>query len=1520
MFKRSARDPNAPPHKPKRIRLRVEQLEPRWTPSANQRLTTIILSPATVTLPDTGQLQFAATAFDQHGRPMATQPHFTWSIVRGGVGSINSSGDYTGPYSGTGSATVQATIRRVRGSARVTIQHTPPVITQAASSTQNPVTGNQTQLQVQASDPQGASLTDTWSVTAQPAGATTPTFSNANSNNTNVTFHQAGAYTFSVTVTDPLGLSATSAVSVTVVQTTTSLSITPANVTLTSGATQQFTAVALDQFQSAMTSPPAFTWQVNQGTLSSAMGRSVTFTAGSSGNAQLKVSSSNGASAQADITAAAPPAAPTNLQGSPQHGQVKLQWNTNSNNQTGFIVQYLPCCIPNPQWTTLATVNSTSDHYQFTPPASLGPVVEYRVMEFNAVGISPPSNAVTVTSPPAAPFGLTATAGIGQISLAWALATGATSYDIYRATSSGQEGNTPIATGLTGGSFTDSNATGGTTYYYEVTAVDAAGQSPVSGEVSATPPQAPAAPSNLQGSLQNSVVTLQWNTNSSNQTGFIVQYLPCAIPNPQWTTLATVESTSNQYQFTPAARLGPVVEYQVTEFNAVGISPPSNAVTVTTPAAAPTALTATAGIGQINLAWALATGATSYDIYRATSSGQEGNTPITTGVTGGSFTDTNLTAGTTYYYEVTALDAAGQSPVSSEVSATPPQAPAAPSNLQGSLQDGQVTLQWNTNSSNQTGFIVQYLPCCIPNPQWTTLATVNSTSNQYQFTPPASPGPVVEYQVMEFNAVGISPPSNAVTVTSPPAAPTGLTATAGIGQISLAWALATGAATYDIYRAQSPGHEGNTPIATGVTFGSFTDTNVTGGTTYYYEVTAVDAAGQSPMSSEVSATPPQAPAAPSGLAALAGPTSITLSWNAVSGATSYDIYRATSSGHEGNTPLATGVTTGSFTDSNVTGGTTYYYEVTAVDAAGQSPRSSEVSATPLQVGAPTGLAASAGSSNVTLSWNPVSGATSYKVYRGTSSGGESFDMAVTVTSFSDTGLAAFTTYYYQVSAINAQGEGARSTEVSATTGNDWFANNLADPGLQSLARTDFNRDGAINYNDALGLLNLAVTETGTGTMSTAMVTSLQAIASPGGATYLNIAPPLEGLTHNLVDGGPYQSTTAVSANSTTAAQLQASMNRWFLGEDLPTIDTEYARTSGYALANDGTLFGPAGAPLYTDVYQGQEGDCWLLASFAEVAYKQPAIIQNCFTDDGLVSQNGVQVHVWTYEYFNGTTPEYMTLNNYFPSSGGAFMYADYGRTIANTSDVLWAPLLEKAYAGLYGNAYAQLNGGSAQVVLPMETGGSYAGSNPFNSESTFITAIQSSNTLLAMASWSSNYGFVANHDYAVISVTGTGSTALFQLYNPWGIDQPPAVTWAQLTQGGNFSLDGEVVVSSPEAIGPPPGEPTSGGLARNQAAGDGANRGGALNSASDFDAPFGADYPAVYVGVIAPVPPAHPNLEGEAAGLISRAPFTRAKPGVRPHSRFWASWAPTSTARSRLALGDPTALRRAWGIIRPSPH
>ena len=90
--------------------------------------------------------------------------------------------------------------------------------------------------------------------------------------------------------------------------------------------------------------------------------------------------------------------------------------------------------------------------------------------------------------------------------------------------------------------------------------------------------------------------------------------------------------------------------------------------------------------------------------------------------------------------------------------------------------------------------------------------------------------------------------------TSPPTAPSGLSATGGAGQVALSWSSASGATGYKVFRGTSPGGESSTPIAT-PTGTSYTDTSVTAGTTYYYTVKATNSSGDSPASNEASATP-----------------------------------------------------------------------------------------------------------------------------------------------------------------------------------------------------------------------------------------------------------------------------------------------------------------------------------------------------------------------------------------------------------------------------------------------------------------------------------------------------------------------------------------------------------------------------------------------------------------------------------------------------------------------------------------
>ncbi|MBO9599303.1 MAG: fibronectin type III domain-containing protein, partial [Cohnella sp.] len=163
----------------------------------------------------------------------------------------------------------------------------------------------------------------------------------------------------------------------------------------------------------------------------------------------------------------------------------------------------------------------------------------------------------------------------------------------------------------------------------------------------------------------------------------------------------------------------------------------------------------------------------------------------------------------------------------------------------------------------------------------------------------------------------------------------------------LSWTASTGATSYTVKRAATAGGP-YTNVATAVTTTSYTDTGVTNGTTYYYVVSASNSAGSSANSAQVSATPTattQVPAAPTGLTATAGNAQAALSWTASTGATSYTVKRATTTGGP-YTNVATGVTTTSYTDTGLTNGTTYYYVVSATNSAGSSSNSAQVSATP----------------------------------------------------------------------------------------------------------------------------------------------------------------------------------------------------------------------------------------------------------------------------------------------------------------------------------------------------------------------------------------------------------------------------------------------------------------------------------------------------------------------------------------------------------------------------------------------
>jgi len=211
----------------------------------------------------------------------------------------------------------------------------PPTVATPASASPNVVTGLTTALSVLGADASGAaSLSYTWSVVAMPSGAAAPTFSANGTNaaqNVTATFSQAGNYTLRATITDASDLSVTSDVSVTVTQTATSLTVSPANVSVADGGTQQFAATVKDQFGQALAVQPAVAWSLAGGSVG-ALSPSGLYTAPATGSGTATVQAVSGslsARATATVTAVTPPPVGTG-------GNVDVSFTVSSDWGSGF--------------------------------------------------------------------------------------------------------------------------------------------------------------------------------------------------------------------------------------------------------------------------------------------------------------------------------------------------------------------------------------------------------------------------------------------------------------------------------------------------------------------------------------------------------------------------------------------------------------------------------------------------------------------------------------------------------------------------------------------------------------------------------------------------------------------------------------------------------------------------------------------------------------------------------------------------------------------------------------------------------------------------------------------------------------------------------------------------------------------------------------------------------------------------------------------------------------------------------
>jgi hypothetical protein len=430
---------------------------------------------------------------------------------------------------------------------------------------------------------------------------------------------------------------------------------------------------------------------------------------------------------------------------------------------------------------------------------------------------------------------------------------------------------------------------------------------------------------------------------------------------------------------------------------------------------------------SIILNWTGISSALKYKIYRGLSS-QITNMVVIDEINNTTYTDTrDIIAGRNYFYIIVAVGNSGDGEYSIPVSVVPDLVPPTSTILTASdgTFENKIVLNWT-----QSDRAVKYKIFRNSN------LLAETVSLTYEDTA-IQQGIVYTYSVIAVNSASLESTETTNSINTGWAklsAPQFLNATYETNEfnITISWSAVQNATSYNIYRFIT-----GTPIkidsVSGSTFtyvDTSTDNDLLYENQYRYFVRAVTTingvqveSANSPTATGKLAEP--TPVAPT-LTASTGnfDDRIELNWNSVNYATSYTIYR--------NGSFLTTVTTNSYTDTSVDPAVNYSYKAFATNSRGSNgPFSNEITNAWRKLPAPT-LTATGGSTQITLSWNSITNATSYKVYRGIAPGEENYTLIATVTtnSYNDTNtdLISEINYYYSVSAVNSSfGEGTLSS-------------------------------------------------------------------------------------------------------------------------------------------------------------------------------------------------------------------------------------------------------------------------------------------------------------------------------------------------------------------------------------------------------------------------------------------------------------------------------------------------------------
>ena len=658
---------------------------------------------------------------------------------------------------------------------------------------------------------------------------------------------------------------------------------------------------------------------------------------------------------------------------------------------------------------------------------------------------------------PEKPTGLAALTGDGQIALQWTDPSDATilKWQYAYKTTGGYgswtdiPGSSATTTGHTVGGLVN-----GTAYTIRIRAVNDVGAGPESGEVSATPLSVPAKPAGFAVAAGDAQAVLEWN-DPMNASITVWQYSwKTSGDYGAWTDISGSGAQTTEHTVTGLAN-GVEHVFRIRAVNGSGNGPESDGIAATPrpPPAKPSGFRLEAGNTQARLLWTdpgnSSIAGWQYSLKTTGDYGAWTDIPGSSAATV-RYTVTGLTNDTAYTFRLRAVNGSGGGAPSDEASATPREArPAKPTGFGAEAGDGEVVLTWDDpDDSSISGWEYNHKTSGGSySPQWSYVPGSGARTTRHTVTGLVN-GTAYTFKLRAANDANgdESDERTATPQPPPPARPTGLSATAGDGRVSLNWTdPGNSAITGWQYSYKTSGDYGawtNISDSTATT-AAHTVTGLDNGTAYTFRIRAVNGGGSSAASDEVTVTPVSPPPAkPAGFTATPGDAQAALAWDDPSNPTvSKWQYAYKTSGDYGAWAdiAGSGATTTAYTVTGLTNGTAHTFKLRAVNASGEGAESDEATATPIPVPAkPAGFAAAAGDGQVALSWTDPGNATItgwQYAFKTTGEFGDWTDIAgggATTTAHTVTGLMNGTAHTFKLRAVNASGNGAESDETTAT--------------------------------------------------------------------------------------------------------------------------------------------------------------------------------------------------------------------------------------------------------------------------------------------------------------------------------------------------------------------------------------------------------------------------------------------------------------------------------------------------------